>query len=713
MRKWFFVIVCFAISTTISIANDSLFTRYGLFVDYNFNRHYPNFIALPGCPSCNPGYLDGSGTGISFGGIFEYPINNNLLTYGRLELLNLNGLLTRNEETKVLIDTSLVNGEFTHTLDTKLSVISFEPGINYNIIKNLFLSAGINAGFFITNTYRQSEQITQPSDRGVFQDTKTRTRNDTSGTIQQISSVNLSLLFGLSYEFPLNSDETIFFAPEISYRYGLTNIVSTLDWKVNSFNLGIALKYSPKPFKQKIEPIYELKKEIKIDTVIVKLQRPAKLYSQGQEIQINSDTIRNIEIVTINNYFQRADTIFKKIIGEVKIQTYAQNEDGKIVKTTKIQINQQFVSQAFPLLPYIFFENKSSELQSKYNLSSASTNFNIEDLTINPIVFHNNILNIIGQRMKENPSATINLYGFTDPLTEGNDCNIANSRENSIKEYFTKVWGIAEERIKLISGRRNCLPINQTKTQSEEGYSENRRVEIESSNPSILAPIAKKRYLETPKINPPKLIFDPSGTTVENPDSWKLEVYQANGVKIFEETRNGNPVKISIEITEEQANNIINGNNIIVKLSVLKNNDTILGQDEISVQKDTSDFEVERLSLALFYVSGYELREVDKKAINQFTKDLQKSDSITVTGFTDYLGNPETNLILSEKRSEVVCNYIRDINEVERSGAIISSCSGVGSNRKPPQIHSFETPEERFLSRTVQLEIRRKWRVNK
>ncbi|MCL5992282.1 MAG: PorT family protein, partial [Bacteroidetes bacterium] len=221
-----FIIVISAIGLFAQTDTETLRMRYGVFADFNMNLHAANFTRLPGVPNCCPKFREGTGSGPSLGGLFEIPFSDNFLLSIRAGWFNIGGLLKETEPTLVLLpNDSLVDGEFEHRLDAGFSTIAFEPMIGSQLFDNFFLYAGLNLGFLIQSDYSQKEQITKPADYGVFPETGTRTRNVYSGKIDLVAGFLTSLKVGASYELPLNKDRTLLAAPEVSFTYGLTNLV--------------------------------------------------------------------------------------------------------------------------------------------------------------------------------------------------------------------------------------------------------------------------------------------------------------------------------------------------------------------------------------------------------------------------------------------------------------------------------------------------------
>jgi OOP family OmpA-OmpF porin len=107
-----------------------------------------------------------------------------------------------------------------------------------------------------------------------------------------------------------------------------------------------------------------------------------------------------------------------------------------------------------------------------------------------------------------------------------------------------------------------------------------------------------------------------------------------------------------------------------------------------------------------FPVQQSTLDKQGRNAIDEFVKNLEDNASISIKGYSDNLGNAQSNLELSKERAETVYKYIRSIKPKSNFIEVV----GLGSTALPPGIRSHELPESRFLSRTVQIEIIRTWK---
>jgi OOP family OmpA-OmpF porin len=141
---------------------------------------------------------------------------------------------------------------------------------------------------------------------------------------------------------------------------------------------------------------------------------------------------------------------------------------------------------------------------------------------------------------------------------------------------------------------------------------------------------------------------------------------------------------------------------------IIQDNEGDLGSAEIAIpiKRDTTNFAIQRLSLMHFPVQKSTLDKQGRNAIDAFLQDLEDNASISIIGYSDNLGNAQSNLELSKERAETVYKYIRSIKPKSN----IIKVNGLGSTALPPGIRSHELPESRFLSRTVQIEIIRTWK---
>lgn len=617
----------------------------------------------------------------------------------RVSYSSIGGKLSSIENTLIRVDTTIIQGIFEHTIDTKINILNFNPYLIFKPFDFLNLTFGGYAGFIIQKDYEQRETIIEPKDRGVFVDTEKRTRNESSGEIKQTNSVNAGLSIGANMNFPLNKQKSLIISPEIFYFKGLSELVKDRLWKINNLSFGLALKYSPLPEKPKPpeDILRRIKKSI-IDTLIViKEDINNSFFKTGKEIKTELKEKTDKNLVTITEITNRIDTLFKKSKPVVNIE----------LNTTHIYAGTRFVTQAFPLLPIIFFKANSDEIEDYYNISNKPNDFSEQELEISSLNFHWNIINIIGSRLKNNPSAKINILGFADSTTEKSDCILAKKRAEKIKNLLVNTWKIEENRINITLKELNCSPNEPTQSKNDSGFAENRRVEITSDDFNILAPIVRKRYLEKIDIEPENLQFITNKSTQIGIKSWKLTAKQNNRIIISNSGDVSPPEIISEKINNLLRDGLISNYPLNIEFSMNDNdNQTETFITNIPVRIDTSDVEIQRLSLILFGIASDKVPEHSRKNLTEFIKENYKSGEVRIFGYTDILGNPASNKILADSRAENVAKVIREVAPELK----ISEKVGIASDKFPPGVVSYSTPPERFFSRTVYIEFFKKWK---
>lgn len=208
----------------------------------NNNQHNASFSGLPGVPSCCPNYSGGSGTGLNIGAKFSIPVNRIMFAEMRLGFSNLNGTMAA-LQTQTIDDNGVATGVFEHKIDTRISILTFEPTASFVLFNSLQCYGGLSLGAVTSATYTQTETLLSPSD--VVFENDSRVRNRFSDKISQVPVLQAGLTAGLTYTIPLSNDGSFCATPEIAYTLGLTNVVSTGDsWKINTLRIGLGISYN-------------------------------------------------------------------------------------------------------------------------------------------------------------------------------------------------------------------------------------------------------------------------------------------------------------------------------------------------------------------------------------------------------------------------------------------------------------------------------------
>lgn len=719
-------------------ANNSDTTRsnYGLSLMMNYNIHSAEFKKLPSVPNCCQNFQSGTGIGFGFGGFYEYPVSNKISIGGILRFSSSDGILERDENIKVRISDDLVDGVSTHSLDSKLSYLEINP---YGLYKygNINFTLGLNFGLNMIADYSQKEEISKPSNQGVFVDEETqqslgRTRNEFDGEITEMSSLNLGINFGIGYQLPMNKSKTLMIEPNIKYNYGLNNIHSELNWTISTLSAGVNIRYFPKP------EVYVSKDIYKIDTIETKKDYIKNSYiSKGLESFRNYKKESNDTIMLVTE-IQRTDTLVKVGIDakydpskpikkyrykNTNLSLIAYNKDKQETELDEIYMKVELTREIYPLLPYVFFDENSAIIPQRYKKINDYKKFDASKLEASPITYHRNNLNIIGQRMLLNPNAKIEITGYIDPTTELDRCDLALDRAMSVKNYLITIFEISSDRIIAKINENSCYPEDLTRSKTKEAFQENRRVVISTEKPQLLFAVNRAIVQEPTEISPP--IINVFGTgeifvtkyepyypyskekqeyELEKPNFNELSISQI-GYPLFNQTYSETSVKKEIVFTRQNIQNLQGNIPLEFRFATHDIDNRLEAKSmEIDVKKDTAQIAVEKLTLTIFQVSQSNLDSRIKKEIKKFISNLDDNTEILIKGYSDNLGDYNSNKNLSAHRANEVKNYINQI----APNAKVVSVKGVGSDEFPPGVYSYNSPEERFISRTVEIEIRTK-----
>ncbi|MDC1067914.1 OmpA family protein [Candidatus Kapabacteria bacterium] len=728
----------------ILLSAQSAFNKQSYFlgagIDFGQNTHRASFSSLQNAPSCCPEFTDGSGLALKPNIYAGLPLSNSFYLTGTLGYQTQDGKLESSESTFVYLPTGdFADGEFNHILDTKLSTVYFEPRLDYTLPYNINIGFGYRFGLLIGKSFSQSELLTKPTNTGAFYNEETgeiigRKRNEISGDIDQTVNIQHGVSIQVSYDLPLNSTNDLFISPYINYYYGISEFVTGSDWSNSSISAGLSIKFAKAKSFRIDKQIY------KIDTLQITKDFIAKSYlklgleNSEQYTETSSDTIFSI------NEISRTDTLFiqgkkpeidfaKEASPTVYISSFGETEligldsIGNPIPFDHINLEVELTREVYPLLPYVFFDENSEIIPTRYKKINNSFDFDESKIPPSPINYHRNNLNIIGKRLAENPNSNISIYGYIDPTTEDN-CTLAKWRALAIQKYINETFKIDKSRMSIIADESNCYPSDRTRTKSQQGYAENRRVVITTNTPELLFAVSRAKYQEPKLVEPSTIIIDLKANNLESfkeipktfnpyltensdiktlaPANWELNVYQGSNI-LLQESQNTSSAKFPIEITRFNASELNNLKPLEVKLEVFdKKNMSVNYSKKVSIIKDTAEIEVEKLTLTIFEVSQSKLNSRIKKEIKEFVNQLDSKSEINITGYSDNLGSAKANKSLSAVRANEVKTYIKSLAPKAKFGSV----KGVGSDEFPPGVNSYKSPEERFMSRTVEIEIR-------
>ncbi|MBS1537161.1 MAG: OmpA family protein [Bacteroidetes bacterium] len=673
----------------------------GLYGAYNSTIHTADFRELPGFPNCCQQFTSASGSGFSLGGLHEFDINSYLSLQTRLGYATLgadfsvpqligNTPITRNgRDTTTPITVN-------HFLGSTISTLSIEPTLALRVLERFKSRIGFNFGYLMTANFTQNETIVTP-DNATFLGTGKSIRNEGSGDIPNKSALQFSGVMGISYELPIGGGAMV--EPDIRYQLPFTNI-SGVTWKVGALQLGASLKFPiyPAPEIQIVhDTIYRRDTNV---VPIVGLQK-ATLTKIRSLADVSVHREDNIERYTTTIYEEYRKEIPRNSRFELSLTAVGIEKNGVRQPQPTIRIEEIETEESFPLLPYIFFiEGDANLIETDVNRlkSDRTDKFSEDNLPRNTLEIYKDLLNIVGSRLQKNPQAIITLTGTNNTI--GGDKttpNLSRSRAEEVKHYLQSVWNIAPERMNIAAQN---LPQNAANNSNEDGQSENRRVEISSSEIDILKPVVLKEIVRT--ANPPYVEITPKILSDSGVASWNMSIEQ-NGQILRSYRGIGNPsiqrwdiLEIPQPLVETPVVIQLEATDV---LGVKKSIDTNLAVKQLTIKKKRvelqNDKRIERFSLIVFDYNSATITKPNQRILEEVKRRILPNSEVTIAGYADRTGEQSYNQELTTRRCTEVQRYL-----------------GIADNRvkllpkgKSELLYDNTTSQGRNYSRTVQVII--------
>jgi outer membrane protein OmpA-like peptidoglycan-associated protein len=670
----------------------------GIYGAYNLNLFTADFQTLPGYMTCSPGYKEGAGKGYSGGILGEYALNDMFGVEARLGYTMLDGDLTRRGLIGNIKDVQNPDGvvevQTDNILQANLPAFVFEPMLTFRLIPRLSTRLGASFALMSKGTFEYREEVAVPENI-VFLNGDA-TRNGQSGDIPEQTSLLTGLTVGAGYDFPVARN--IFITPEARYTLYFNNI-SSVNWKVSSVQLGAAIKYAfmPAPEVQVIRDTVYLR-----DTTVV-----ATIGIPTERTTLQSATDRTDETFA-DNYMLVRTTITEKYLREVpkladfyaEIKATGISPDGSRQPQPTIVVEETEWEELFPLLPHVFFDEGESDLNdSRLHVlkESETAGFSEQNLPLATLGVYSELLNIIGSRMKANPSAKITLTGTNNTLGAEKNANLSKARAEAVKNYLTSAWGINANRINIEV--RN-LPLAPSNNATADGQAENRRVEIKSANYEIIKPVRKEEIVRT--ATPPLIELEQRAGSEAGLKTWEVRVEQGGQVlRTFKNDIPAVPEVLRWRIDEEPVPRLEEP--IRVSLSVTdgtgeaKTAETLLKVQQLTIKKKRfelqNDKRVERYSLILFDFDKAELGAENTLIAEEIKRRIEPNSTITIAGYADRQGENEYNRQLAMRRAQATQKALG-----LPDGRVV--LKGIGSD---VLLFDNDIPEGRSYSRTVQV----------
>ena len=692
MKKIIIVIVLIISSNIFLYSASSYLPSLGYYSSFLLNYDRTDLKKLPDVPNCCPLFSQGFGYGYNMGGLINYPLKDKLQFQFAFGFSKFQDELKANEKLLINFNGEAINAEAEHYIKANFRTFDFNVFLNYNLISSFNMGVGFGISKLINKRYYQKETLIEPKDRGVFSDTKTRVRNVYSGIIHSTNSFIPFISTQFSYDLPMNISSDIILSPQLFIKIPLGSYLENSKWESYTMGIGMALK-----FQSNYEAVKIFHKEYyQIDTMYFETEDKFTAgFKKGLE-EINLDTFDLDRAIVYYKEVNRVDTIFHYVFTSYNIDCGARVLSDNPLDSNLIQVQKHTTTNMVPLLNYVFFSENSYQIPKRYKLlnkkdiSKFSFNLLYNSSTLD--VYYN-ILNIIALRMKQNPSIKIKLIGCNSNYDlEENNLNLSKKRAESVADYLIKQWGINSDRIKI--DYRN-LPQEPSTTTESEGQEENRRVEIVSENAEILRPLVIKFSYKSVSPTVIRFYFE---NVPKDVDYWLFEVSSKSKILKKYSGKDDNTYLLDWVLFDKDVKDF--GDSLAYQLIISKNGKEYKSKKHyIYVRifdkkyKKASKKRIYNYQLILFKYNQAELMERSLKTLEFIKNQIRHYSNISISGYSDKLGDEQYNKNLSLKRAE---------NVAKELGIKNATINAYGENS---DLFDNNLPEGRFYSRTVNIEV--------
>ncbi|MCS7177109.1 MAG: OmpA family protein [Candidatus Kapabacteria bacterium] len=375
----------------------------------------------------------------------------------------------------------------------------------------------------------------------------------------------------------------------------------------------------------------------------------------------------------------------------------------------RLTIEEVRLTEYFPLLPYIFFpQGQASLANAGYRLTASKAEFSVAQLPMDALEVNRSILDVLGKRLTEYPTARLTLTGTTDGRQEAWDAELPRNRAEAIRQYLVTTWGIAPDRI-AVQGRRYPQKPSATRSTVPEDRrdadAENRRVEVSSNVPEVLAPVAltaeNQRY-----VRPEVVSWDLQLSAATPIASWELVLSQAGQTidSIRGQGQPSSPLVWHVPAAKLRAGELPLEYVFRVTDARGRTAETVgsIPVDYVSTLRKRAerlpDRTVVRFSLVLFDFDSDALTPENQQVLEQLVlPSIQATSRVRIVGYTDRIGEEQYNQELSLRRAQ----RVRDFLSARVPGAQYE-VAGYGESLL---LFDNNDPIGRQLCRTVQITV--------
>jgi outer membrane protein OmpA-like peptidoglycan-associated protein len=432
-------------------------------------------------------------------------------------------------------------------------------------------------------------------------------------------------------------------------------------------------------------------------------------------------TIESMSLTTVRAgialKFGKAHKAVVKIMPVAAVVPVPVHEFIFTARAPKPVLMQTQVSETLPLLNVIFFDEGSAQIPSRYVLltSDQAAAFKEDQLQQSQsdgnngrasaqLSLYHNVLNILGDRMRSNPGIAITLNGASAKGTQE-----GKQFAENVKRYLVSVFGIQGSRI-ATQGHLKPYPPSEHPGGTKELAllrAEDRRVDIETSSPELLAEVGGRMMKSVQVTNTQ---FDPlDSQVVMNVDS-ASQLLKSWSVVATDEQGN---IKRYGPFTSDQASvqgasllgNSPEGDYKLTMTGETNKGTTVSKEASVHLMRQTASV---KKGYRYSIVFGFD-RSATVASYNRFLTSvvaplISEGSTVSIHGHTDIIGGEDHNQKLSESRAKDSQRVLEQALANSGRNHVKFETSGFGANAAQSPFENG-LPEERFYNRTVIIDI--------
>ncbi len=355
-----------------------------------------------------------------------------------------------------------------------------------------------------------------------------------------------------------------------------------------------------------------------------------------------------------------------------RIHVAIESFDGSIEEGTELVATP-------PLVNAVFFDAGSAAISDRYVVHSADS-----IATDDPVVAHRNILLVIADILRRNPTASVICEGATSGDYEQGDTTLARRRAEAVARALESL-GIARARIRV---HASLLPSVASNMDYPEGRAENQRVDIVLVNAPLVEYVSKQTFAELVGT----LAVHLTGTALSG-DSILLEAPGAEPKGLDDTGTTHVPIRLRLAPGTPHVN-------FTVRAAIPQTG--IYASDSLSVVLQALPRRRVELSTARFEAvlrfdyNSSQLSAENRELLRQLIERIPDGATLEIGGSADVLGDIARNRKLAEERARATESYLRTLAASKRIRIVAR-----GIERRFPDT----LPEGRFLNRSIRVTL--------